>query len=134
MKQFFKFIVCLAGTFVGLIVVLWLCISYETTYRKTICDIAISPDGAYELILQAVGAPDWPFGSARGRLILKEGKSRIARADFELHNDGGSINSDCWKVTWHEDYVEVILSGKEQADEQIWMRFDGKTERFYESE
>ena len=48
--------------------------------------------------------------------------------DFELHNDGGSITSNCWKVTWYEDYVEVILSGKEQFDEQVILYFDGTKE------
>ena len=45
-----------------------------------------------------------------------ESKDKISQTDFELHNDGGSITSSCWKVTWYEDYVEVILSGEEQDD------------------
>ena len=36
------------------------------------------PDGTYELVLKAIGEADWPFGSASGRLILYEGKSRIS--------------------------------------------------------
>lgn len=57
---------------------------------------------------------DFPFGSASGRLVLYEGKSRISKADFELFDDGKSIHSSIWEVTWHEDSVEVILSGDEQ--------------------
>ena len=60
------------------------------------------PDKKYEVILQAVGEPEWPFGSASGRLVLKEGEDKISQTDFELHNDGASISSSCWKVTWHE--------------------------------
>lgn len=71
------------------------------------------------MILQAVGEPEWPFGSASGRLVLKEGEDKISQTDFELNNDGASISSSCWKVTWHEDYVEIILSGEEQFDEQV---------------
>ena len=37
--------------------------------------------------------------------------------------------SNCWKVTWYEDYVEGILSGEEQADEQILLYFNGENER-----
>ncbi len=114
--------------FVVLIVVLWLCLTYTANYKKTTCDTAVSPDGVYQLTLQAIGDPDWPFGSASGRLILKESESKISQADFELRNDGGSISSDCWTVTWHEEYVEVILSGKEQFDEQVLLYFDGKME------
>lgn len=65
------------------------------------------------------------FGSANGRLVLMESKDKISQTDFELHNDGGSITSNCWKVTWYEDYVEVILSGEEQFDEQVILYFDG---------
>ena len=80
------------------------------------------------MTLQAVGEPGWPFGSASGRLVLKEGKDKISQTDFELHNDGGSISSSCWEVTWYEDYVEVILSGEEQFDEQVILYFDGTKE------
>ena len=48
---------------------------------------------------------------------------------FELRTDGKSISSNCWKVTWYEDYVEGILSGEEQADEQILLYFNGENER-----
>ena len=47
-----------------MIAALWLCFVYETDYKKTICDTAISPDKKYELILEAVGEAEWPFGSA----------------------------------------------------------------------
>ena len=39
------------------------------------------------------------------------------------------MSSNCWKVTWYEDYVEGILSGEEQADEQILLYFNGENER-----
>lgn len=125
MKKFLKSMLCFIGSLVALIVVFWFCISYTVNYKKTTCDISVSSDGKYELTLQAVGEPDWPFGSASGRLVLKEGKDKISHTDFELHNDGGSINSSCWDVTWYEDYVEIILSGEEQFDEQVILYFDG---------
>ena len=97
-------------------------------YKITEVDTSVSPDEAYKLVLQAVGEADWPFGSASGRLILYEGKSRISKADFELFDDGGCIRSSIWEVTWHEDCVKVILSGDEQLDEQIILYFDGRKE------
>lgn len=125
MKKFFKGILC----FTGLICVIGLCLgvpfSYVTNYKKVTVDTSNSSDGQHELVLQAIGEPDWPFGSASGRLVLKEGKDKISQTDFELHNDGVSISSSCWKVTWHEDYVEIILSGEEQFDEQVILYFDG---------
>ena len=128
MKNFLKIMLCIMGSLLAVIVVFGFCISYTVNYKKTICDTSVSPDGKYELTLQAVGEPDWPFGSASERLILMEGKDKISQTDFELHNDGGSITSNCWKVTWYEDYVEVILSGEEQFDEQVILYFDGTKE------
>lgn len=116
------------GSLLAVIVAFWFSISYTVNYKKTTCDTSVSPDGKYELTLQAVGEPDWPFGSASGRLVLMEGKDKISQTDFELHNDGGSITSSCWKVTWYEDYVEVILSGEEQFNEQVILYFDGTKE------
>lgn len=128
MKRFLKIMLFIMGSLLLVIVVFWFCISYMANYKKTTCDTSVSPDGTYELTLQAIGEPDWPFGSASGRLVLMEGKDKISQTDFELHNDGGSITSSCWKVTWYEDYVEVILSGEEQFDEQVILYFNGTKE------
>lgn len=128
MKKFLKIILCIMGSFIALIVVFWLCISYTVNYKKTTCDTSISPDGKYELQLQAVGEPDWPFGSASGRLVFKEGKDKISQTEFELRNDGRKISSNCWEVTWYENYVQVILSGEEQSDERFILYFNGETD------
>ena len=118
----------LIGLICAIVLILGISFSYITNYKKVTIDTSNSPDGKYELILQAVGEPDWPFGSASGQLILKEGKEKVSETDFELRNDGGSISSNCWKATWYEDYVEVILSGEEQFDEQVILYFDGTKE------
>lgn len=128
MKKFLKMMLSITGALLVVIVSAWLCISYTVNSKKTTCDTSVSLDGKYELMLQAVGEPDWPFGSASGRLVLMEGKDKISQTDFELHNDGGSITGSCWKVTWYEDYVEVILSGEEQFDERVILYFDGTKE------
>lgn len=111
-----------------MIVVLGISIIYVRDYKVTTVDISSPSDGKYELVLQAVGEADWPFGSASGQLVLKKGKTKISKAGFELFDDGGGVCSGIWEVTWHEDYVEVILSGEEQFDEQITLYFDGRKE------
>ena len=128
MKKYFKVIICFIGLVCAMILILGISFSYITNYKKITIDTSNSPDRKYELTLQAVGEPDWPFGSASGRLVLMESKDKISQTDFELDNDGGSITSSCWKVTWYEDYVEVILSGEEQFDEQVILYFDGTKE------
>ena len=127
MKKFIKIMLCIMGSFIALIVVFLLCFSYVTNYKKTTCDTSTSPDGKYELLLQAIGEPVL-FGSASGRLILEDGGKKISQTDFELHDDGGSISGGCWKVTWCDNYVVVVLSGEEQYDEQFILYFDGTIE------
>ena len=128
MKKIMKFILGFVAVVFIIIVVLWGSFVYVSDYKITNVDTSVSPDETYELVLQAVGEADFPFGSASGRLVLYEGKSRISKADFELFDDGGCIRSGIWEVTWHEDCVIVILSGDEQPDEQIILYFDGKKE------
>lgn len=129
MKKIMKVILGVIAVVFIIIVVFWVSIVYVSDYKITTVDISVSPDETYELVLQAVGEADFPFGSASGRLILYEGESKISKADFELFDDGGCIRSSIWEVTWHEDSVEVILSGEEQFDEQIILYFDGRKER-----
>ena len=128
MKKYFKVIICFIGLVCAMILILGISFSYITNYKKVTIDTSNSPDGKYELTLQAVGEPGWPFGSASGQLVLKEGKEKVSETDFELRNDGGSFSSNCLKVTWYENYVEVILSGEEQFDEQVILYFDGTKE------
>lgn len=101
---------------------------YVTEYKITTVSTAVSPDGTHELVLQAVGEAAWPFGPAKGRLILKEAQKEVSKMDFTIYDDGGSIRDELWTVTWHEEYVEIMLSGDEQSDEQIWLYYDGRTE------
>lgn len=128
MRKVMKFVLGFVAAIFIIIAVLWGSFVYVSDYKITEVDSSASPDGTYELVLQAVGEADFPFGAASGRLVLYEGKSRISKADFELRDDGGSIRSSIWEVTWHEDSVEVILSGDEQFDEQIILYFDGEKE------
>lgn len=46
-------------------------ITYVVNYKIHEIDTDVSPDGKYELILQQVGDPDWPFGSTHARVVLK---------------------------------------------------------------
>ena len=116
------FVICVV---IGMNFLLIGCFRYAVDHRKTIWDTSVSPDGKYELTLIEIGEPVWPFGPASGRLILNEGATKISQTDFELRNDGCSISSNDWAVTWNENYVEVILSGEEQFDERILLYFDG---------
>lgn len=131
MKKAVKILVCIVALVLGMQMILSGCLYYAMNCKKTVCDTSVSQDGNYQLVLMAVGEPGFPFGSAPGRLILKEGEHQISQADFKIANDGGQINSSCWAVIWNETYVEVILSGEEQDDELFLLYFDGSIEQQY---
>ena len=76
MKKNTKWILGIITVIIIAIAVIWSSFYYVTNYKKTICDMSASSDGKYELSLLAVGEPEWPFGSATGQLILKEGKDQ----------------------------------------------------------
>lgn len=103
-------------------------ILYIAYFKVTVVDSAQSADGAYEVILQSVGEPGWPFGSAPGRLVLKKEGIVVSDKDIEIANDGGSIHKSSWRVTWYDDHVGIMLFGQEQYDELVTLYYDGRTE------
>lgn len=128
MRKVIKSILWCAGSFFVLCLVFWFCFLYVTKYKVTTCDTVVSPDGVYQLTLQSVGEPDFPFGASEGRLILEKDGNEISKMDFVVHDDGGAITENCWSVFWHNEYVEIMLVGEEQSDEQVRLFFDGKKE------
>lgn len=123
-----KIVAGIAAMVIIIIAVLWLSFVYVTEYKITTVSTSASPDGMRELTLQAVGEAAWPFGPAEGRLLLTENQKEVSKTKFTIYDDGGSIRDEIWTVMWHEDHVEVILSGDEQADEQILLYYDGRKE------
>ncbi len=127
-KKAFKIILGIIVTVIIIITLFWMGFVYRTEYKITTITTSVSPNGTHELILQAVGEAAWPFGPANGRLILMENQEKISKKNFTIRDDGKCIREDSWTVTWYEDYVEVILSGEEQFDEQILLYYDGRKE------
>lgn len=129
MNRKLKNIMIISGILVIIAAALSGSILYVTHYKMAVVDTAQSADGNYELILQSVGEPAFPFGSASGRLVLKSGEIIVASADFRISNDGSSFSEEAWSVTWFDDYVEIVLSGSEQYDELLTLYYDGQVEK-----
>lgn len=102
---------------------------YQAQWKTAVVDTARSEGGVYELTLQSVGEPSWPFGSAPGRLVLQKDGETISETSFEIANDGASFSARAWSVAWYGDHVEVTLSGGEQLDELVTLYYDGQVER-----
>lgn len=120
---------CLVVIAVGLVLIITcflLCFTFSVKHKVTICDIQSSPNNEYELILMAIGEPEWPFGPANGRLVLVQDKKEISSTSFSIRDDGACISEKSWKVQWFTDHVHVVLSGSEQSDEKIDIYFEDR--------
>lgn len=117
------------GTFAIAAVVLFGIFLYMVRFKVTVIDTAQSADGVYEVTLQAIGEPDWPYGSASGRLILMKDKRIVSKTDVRISDDGIPITKGNWRVAWSETDVEITLSGSEQYDELVELYYDGQVER-----
>lgn len=78
-------------------------------------------------MIYSVGEPDFPFGAAHGRLVLKGKEKTVAYRSFEVANDGARFYDGDLETTWYIDRVEVVVSGSEQRDELVTLRFNGQT-------
>lgn len=85
--------------------------------------VATSENGEYEVLLQTLGSPGWPFGPQDGRVVLKRGGKTVCKKKFTLHNDGKNMTDRNWSVVWESAQVTVTLSGEEQADKVLKLEF-----------
>ena len=64
----------------------------EVALTEVLTDV--SPDGAYELTIDRVGEPDWPFGATHCRFTLHgEGRQILGRA-FSIQDDGAVARAE----------------------------------------
>lgn len=129
MKKAFKGKIIIFGIFAIAAAVLLGSVLYITNHKVVVVDTAQSADGVFEVVLQSVGEPAWPFGSAPGRLVLSSDERIISKTDFKIANDGAMFGAQDWSVRWYDDHVEIILTGEEQYDELVALYYDGQVER-----
>lgn len=127
MNKIAKYVVIIAGILVMVVLLPLGYVRYKTRYETEQISTSMSPDGDYELVIYSVGEPDFPFGAAHGRLVLKGKEKTVAYMPFEVANDGARFYDGDLETTWYGDRVEVVVSGSEQRDELMTLRFDGQT-------
>ena len=127
MNKIPKYVVIIVGILVMVVLLPLGYVRYKTRYEAEQISVSMSPDGDYELVIYSVGEPDFPFGAAHGRLVLKGKKKTVAYRSFEVANDGARFYDGDIETTWYGDRVEVVVSGSEQRDELVTLRFNGQT-------
>ena len=124
-KRIIKWICGIAAVILAALLLLIGRFIYATRYRISDVDAATSPDGKHEIVFQAVGEPDWPFGYSHARIVLKRNGEIVTKRKFDVANDGGVLHPENWSVRWEENCVKVIISGEEQPDAFYAFFFDG---------
>lgn len=127
MNKIPKYVVIIACILVMVVLLPLGYVRYKTRYEAEQISVSTSPDGDYELVIYSVGDPDFPFGAAHGRLVLNGKEKTVAYRSFEVANDGARFYDGDLETTWYIDRVEVVVSGSEQRDELVTMRFNGQT-------
>ncbi|MBO6137406.1 MAG: hypothetical protein J6O71_02225 [Lachnospiraceae bacterium] len=125
LKKLFKGILIICAVFFVFVALLLLMFLYVTKWRLTEVGREASPDGRYELLFQAKGEADWPFGNSHARVTLSEGKEIITRFDVHIADDGASFRQSNYSVEWYPAGAVVTFTGSEQADEVYELLFDG---------
>lgn len=75
------------------------------------------PDGCYTVVFQAVGQPEWSFGSTLVRvLLLNDTGAVVETLDASIRDDGAVANDSQIAMDWLENAVEITLMGSEQPD------------------
>ena len=98
---------------------------YKTDYKKT--EIKSNSHDKYSLTVYEIGEPDFPFGSAHCRFVLRRDKEKISSTDFEVCNDGGAALESNFDISWNSDGAEIIVNAEEQEDCIYYIYFNGKT-------
>lgn len=121
-----KAFLCILGSVLLLLAAVWGGIRYRTRYEVVLLDSSFSPDGEYTLTLASVGEPDWPFGSARGRITLKQNEKQLSRTEIDIADDGCQLGKEHWSIVWQDTHAAVTLRASEQPDEHWRFYFDGQ--------
>ena len=94
---------------------------YLDNWHVTEIDQEISSDQEYTLRLQCIGGVPWPYGPVDVRLILEKDGKIIKKEEFVVYTDG--INEYSWDVTWGDEEIVVMVSGK--LDVKVTMDYEG---------
>ena len=73
-------------------------------------------DGTYSIFIYEAGAPEFPFGEGRCKIVLKKGNITIENQEIVVYNDGKRLGKDNFKVNWLDDHANIIIHAEEMED------------------
>ena len=121
MKKFMNIIKIILGIIIAIVLLLAGGFVYLDNWHVREIDQEISSDQEYTLRLQCIGGVPWPHGPVDVRLILEKDGKIIKKEEFVVYTDG--INEYSWDVTWGDEEIVVMVSGK--LDVKVTMDYEG---------
>lgn len=87
-----------------------------------------SPDGLYTVSLYQIGAPEWPFGPVKAKLVLMDSKGKeLDEERFSLLNDGtGVYEGNLVEIAWLEDRAEILMDEADTTQTYTYVLYYGK--------
>ena len=70
-------------------------------------------DRTYSIFIYEVGAPEFPFGEGRCKIVLKKGNITIENQEIIVYNDGKRLGKDNFNV---DDHANIIIHAEEMED------------------
>lgn len=125
MKKALKGLLLVAGVLLQTAAAVLVPILYQTRFAKTEVETVSSPGGQYQLEIDEVGEPVWPFGPTRCRFVLREGRRSVTKYDFQIYNDGCRAQEENFAAVWTDDGVTILVTAEEQPDISYFLHFDG---------
>lgn len=116
---------CLIQLLILLLLIIVLFIGGKILYKRLNEKVVDKQsNNGYTIELVAIDNIKWPFGSCKGRLVLKNKDNKvICRQKIEVNNDGTTIDKSNWKVEWKADRVVVTIKGYDDSEEKIYNLF-----------
>ena len=108
--------------------VIFLAYAFYAFTKPRIIATSISPNGKYTLSFIETESPVF-FGSSEVRILLEKPEKEKQEFNTTIANDGKHLHEENWNITWTKEYVEVLLIGEEQSDENLRFYFIDGTEK-----
>ena len=105
-KKVFKVIINIVLSFILITLIIIGIFFYILNCRVTYVDEANYDH--YSIVFEEIGEP-FLFGSATGRITLKDHDHIIQREKMDVANDGARISKNNWMVEWKDAYVLVTI-------------------------
>lgn len=125
-KKTVKVTVCIVASVLLILLVLFLSLKYQMSWKITDVGTEQSPDGRYTVVFQAVGEADWPFGASHAKVTVKDEDRIIKTFRQDIFDDGGQFRPANYSVEWMKYGVIITFMGSEQPDREFEVFYDGR--------